>query len=207
MLVEIKVVVDTSVRDNIVEGYPRRVKAIFQVTRQTSTFIFKHGEYPFSSEEIIRWKKKQKFEADSESYKDTSNSGEIVKDLYKQADSITKRPQAEVDKYLSEREVTLKGDNIPRPYSKPVKKLLLASYSEPTTIQGISWPLALSGKDIISIAKTGSGKTLGFILPAIVHILNQSKRNYNDGPTVLVLLPTRELAQQVEEVAKTTAKQ
>jgi hypothetical protein len=51
----------------------------------------------------------------------------------------------------------------------------------------------------ISIAKTGSGKTLGFILPAIVHVVSQKKQNSMDGPApaVVVLLPTRELAQQV----------
>lgn len=55
---------------------------------------------------------------------------------------------------------------------------------------------------MISIAKTGSGKTLGFILPAIVHTMNQPPRQPRDGPSVLVLLPTRELAIQVEEVAR-----
>ncbi|KAI1704266.1 DEAD/DEAH box helicase domain-containing protein [Ditylenchus destructor] len=55
---------------------------------------------------------------------------------------------------------------------------------------------------MISIARTGSGKTLGFILPAIVHTMNQVPRSGDDGPIVLVLLPTRELAQQVEAVSK-----
>jgi ATP-dependent RNA helicase DDX5/DBP2 len=55
---------------------------------------------------------------------------------------------------------------------------------------------------MISIAKTGSGKTLGFILPAIIHTLNQPKRRPGEGPSVLVMLPTRELAIQVEEVAR-----
>lgn len=55
---------------------------------------------------------------------------------------------------------------------------------------------------MISIAKTGSGKTLGFILPAIVHTIAQVPRRPGDGPSVLVLLPTRELAIQVEEVAR-----
>lgn len=76
------------------------------------------------------------------------------------------------------------------------------NYVTPTTIQSISWPVALSGRDMISIAKTGSGKTLGFILPAIMHIKAQPARIPGDGPIVLVLLPTRELAQQVEQVVK-----
>ncbi|KAF7637334.1 hypothetical protein Mgra_00003303 [Meloidogyne graminicola] len=80
--------------------------------------------------------------------------------------------------------------------------LLCAHYNRPTSIQSISWPVALSGRDMISIARTGSGKTLGFILPAIVHTINQIPRRPNEGPTVLVILPTRELAVQVEEVAR-----
>ncbi|KAF7633844.1 hypothetical protein Mgra_00006702 [Meloidogyne graminicola] len=80
--------------------------------------------------------------------------------------------------------------------------LLFAHYHRPTTIQNISWPVALSGRDMISIAKTGSGKTLGFILPAIVHTINQIPRHPNEGPIALVIVPTRELAVQVEEVAR-----
>jgi superfamily II DNA/RNA helicase len=80
--------------------------------------------------------------------------------------------------------------------------LLYKYYSQPTVIQSVSWPTAMCGRDMISIAKTGSGKTLGFILPGIMHILKQPPRSMGDGPIVVVLLPTRELAQQVEEVSK-----
>lgn len=48
---------------------------------------------------------------------------------------------------------------------------------------------------------TGSGKTLGYILPAIVHINNQPSISRGDGPIALVLAPTRELAQQIQQVA------
>jgi len=56
--------------------------------------------------------------------------------------------------------------------------------------------MALSGRDMIGIAKTGSGKTLGFLLPAIVHINAQPLLKPGDGPIALVLSPTRELANQ-----------
>jgi superfamily II DNA/RNA helicase len=59
----------------------------------------------------------------------------------------------------------------------------------------------LSGADVVGIAQTGSGKTAAFILPAIVHINHQPYLERGDGPIVLVLVPTRELAQQVQEVA------
>jgi ATP-dependent RNA helicase DDX5/DBP2 len=66
----------------------------------------------------------------------------------------------------------------------------------------------LSGKDVVGIAETGSGKTLCYALPAIVHINSQELLQVlltlkGDGPIVLVLVPTRELALQIyEEVQK-----
>lgn len=46
----------------------------------------------------------------------------------------------------------------------PMEQQLFKQYQTPTTIQSISWPVAMSGRDIISIARTGSGKTLGVSL-------------------------------------------
>jgi superfamily II DNA/RNA helicase len=54
---------------------------------------------------------------------------------------------------------------------------------------------------MVAIAKTGSGKTLGYLLPAIIHTMNQDYLERGDGPIVLVLAPTRELAQQIKEQA------
>ncbi|XP_061628333.1 probable ATP-dependent RNA helicase DDX5 isoform X2 [Phyllopteryx taeniolatus] len=75
------------------------------------------------------------------------------------------------------------------------------NWIEPTPIQGQGWPVALSGKDMVGIAQTGSGKTLAYLLPAIVHIQHQPFLEHGDGPICLVLAPTRELAQQVQQVA------
>ena len=61
--------------------------------------------------------------------------------------------------------------------------------------------MALSGRDVVGIAQTGSGKTLSFLLPAIVHINAQAHIRSGDGPIVLVLAPTRELACQIQEEA------
>ena len=51
---------------------------------------------------------------------------------------------------------------------------------------------------MVGIAATGSGKTLAFILPAIVHVNAQELLEHGDGPIVLVLTPTRELACQIQ---------
>jgi superfamily II DNA/RNA helicase len=71
----------------------------------------------------------------------------------------------------------------------------------PTPIQSASIPLALRGRDLIGIAKTGSGKTGAFVIPAVLHITVQAPMRPGDGPIVLVLCPTRELAQQTTDTA------
>jgi ATP-dependent RNA helicase DDX5/DBP2 len=71
-----------------------------------------------------------------------------------------------------------------------------AGFKAPTPIQGQAWPIALSGRDLVAIAKTGSGKTCGFLLPGMLHI-QATRKDARMGPTLLVLAPTRELAVQV----------
>ena len=74
-------------------------------------------------------------------------------------------------------------------------------FAAPTAIQSQGWPMALSGRDVVGIAETGSGKTLTYCLPAIVHINAQPLLAPGDGPIVLVLAPTRELAVQIQQEA------
>lgn len=65
----------------------------------------------------------------------------------------------------------------------------------PVGLQGL--PIALSGRDMIGIAKTGSGKTAAFIWPMLVHIMDQKELEPGEGPIAIVVCPTRELCQQV----------
>lgn len=58
----------------------------------------------------------------------------------------------------------------------------------------------MQGRDIVSIAKTGSGKTCGFLLPGMLHI-KATRKDPRYGPTLLVLAPTRELAVQIKQEA------
>ena len=80
-----------------------------------------------------------------------------------------------------------------------MKEVIAAGFAAPTAIQSQGWPMALSGRDLVGVAATGSGKTLSFLLPAVVHINAQPYLQRGDGPIVLVLAPTRELAVQIEE--------
>src|SRR5438445_4545897 len=73
-----------------------------------------------------------------------------------------------------------------------------ASYFEPTPIQAALIPVALSGRDVIGQAQTGTGKTAAFLLP----FLDSWRDNNRPGPQALVLAPTRELVVQVSEEAR-----
>ncbi|KAL9454839.1 hypothetical protein AB3S75_010276 [Citrus x aurantiifolia] len=111
--------------------------------------------------------------------------------------------------YRRRHEVTVSGDEVPPPFMsfeatgfppELLREVHNAGFSSPTPIQAQSWPIALQSRDIVAIAKTGSGKTLGYLLPGFIHL----KRCRNDprlGPTVLVLSPTRELATQIQDEA------
>lgn len=111
--------------------------------------------------------------------------------------------------YRRRHEISVSGDNVPPPFttfeatgfpSEILKEATKAGFSAPTPIQAQSWPIALQGRDIVAIAKTGSGKTLGYLLPGFMH-LKRSRNNPQMGPTVLVLSPTRELATQIQDEA------
>jgi len=75
---------------------------------------------------------------------------------------------------------------------------LQRTFPSPSQIQAFTWPLTLQNKDIIGIAATGSGKTLAFLLPALVDMTVRRHDARRDGPGMLVMSPTRELAQQTE---------
>ncbi|XP_072105381.1 ATP-dependent RNA helicase DDX42 isoform X2 [Mobula birostris] len=72
-----------------------------------------------------------------------------------------------------------------------------SEYTQPTPIQCQGVPIALSGRDMIGIAKTGSGKTAAFIWPMLIHIMDQKELELGDGPIGVIVCPTRELCQQI----------
>ncbi len=75
-------------------------------------------------------------------------------------------------------------------------------FSQPTPIQSEAIPAVIGNKDVLGIAKTGSGKTAGYVLP-ILHNLQLAAVSQYREPTVLVLVPTRELADPVQQVFQT----
>lgn len=76
-----------------------------------------------------------------------------------------------------------------------------AGYEKATAVQEQTIPIALKGVDLLVSAQTGSGKTAAFLLPAMNRLLARSDKP-GRGPRVLIVTPTRELAQQVEKNAQ-----
>ncbi|MBP0574770.1 DEAD/DEAH box helicase, partial [Mycobacterium tuberculosis] len=84
--------------------------------------------------------------------------------------------------------------------SAPVLKALATEgYTQPTPIQTQAIPPALSGRDILGIAQTGTGKTAAFALPIIERLIADKRPASPRGCRALVLAPTRELASQIAD--------
>lgn len=134
------------------------------------------------------------------------------KNFYYEHPNVVARSSQEVEAFCREKEIALSGQGLlPKPvfsfmeagFPDHVMQSIQASgFANPSAIQSAAWPVALSGRDMIGIAATGSGKTLGFLLPAIVHINAQPHLSRGDGPITLALAPTRELAQQIQGEAQ-----
>ncbi|KAL6482572.1 hypothetical protein MHYP_G00074440 [Metynnis hypsauchen] len=108
--------------------------------------------------------------------------------------------------------ITTKGGKIPNPirnwkeFDLPPHILEVidkCGYKEPTPIQRQAIPIGLQNRDIIGVAETGSGKTAAFLIPLLVWITTLPKidriEDSDQGPYAVILAPTRELAQQIEE--------
>ncbi|KAK2815721.1 hypothetical protein Q5P01_026188 [Channa striata] len=132
------------------------------------------------------------------------------KNFYTEHPEVQRMSQYEVEEFRRKKEITIRGSGSPKAITAfhqahfpqyVMDVLIQQNFKEPTAIQSQGFPVALSGRDMVGIAQTGSGKTLAYLLPAIVHINHQPYLERGDGPICLVLAPTRELAQQVQQVA------
>ncbi|KAJ4338471.1 pre-mRNA processing RNA-helicase [Didymella glomerata] len=134
------------------------------------------------------------------------------KDFYTEPSEVSAMTPEEVADLRHEMDgIKVKPDDVPRPVTKWAQMGLLQAtmdvfqkvrYDRPTSIQAQAIPIAESGRDLIGVAKTGSGKTLGFGIPMIRHILDQRPLKPSDGPIGLILAPTRELSLQIKNELK-----
>ena len=127
------------------------------------------------------------------------------KDFYQEHASIVLLSHGEVSELRKALGVTVSGSQIPKCVCSfghlnlpdPILSVIrYLEFSTPTAIQSQAIPCALSGRDLIGIAMTGSGKTLAYVIPAIVHVMNNVATG---APRVAIVCPTRELAIQIEQ--------
>jgi ATP-dependent RNA helicase DDX5/DBP2 len=125
---------------------------------------------------------------------------------YSQSDQCKNRETSEIQNFLSSSKTSVQGQEEIKPILSlteaglPENLLTIletSKISSPTTIQSVAWPVALSGKDVIAVACTGSGKTLSYLIPLFLHITSQPPLEPGQGPICIVLVPTRELAKQI----------
>jgi len=117
-------------------------------------------------------------------------------------------PAEKVERSRGKRGIAVEGDDCMPPHARfedmklpaPILAALDAKGIEtPTPIQSQGLPIALTGRDMVGIAFTGSGKTLVFVLPAVLWALQeelQQPLRTGDGPVAIMLAPSRELARQ-----------
>ena len=167
-------------------------------------FIDQRRSQADKDQEQVRMKKEQKRE-DKQKWDDRHWSE-------KSMDEMTERDWRI---FREDYNIAIKGGKIPNPIRKwtesTIKKEIIdvidsVGYVDPTPIQRQAIPIGLQNRDIIGVAETGSGKTLAFLIPLLVWIQSLPKiariEDADQGPYAMVLAPTRELAQQIEEETK-----
>jgi len=134
------------------------------------------------------------------------------KNFYTEPAELSEITEAELaDLRLELDGIKVAGEKVPKPVQKwsqcglnvqsleVVRKL---GFDQPTAIQMQAIPAIMSGRDVIGVAKTGSGKTIAFLLPMFRHIRDQRPLEGTDGPIGLIMTPTRELATQIHKDCK-----
>lgn len=107
--------------------------------------------------------------------------------------------------YLLANEITIHDARAPppclelrsAPFVAALVQILRAQkgFTAPSAVQASSWPVAVSGRDVLAIAKTGSGKTLGFLLPVLTRCHREKAAGKTGSPIALIMAPTRELGE------------
>lgn len=140
------------------------------------------------------------------------NYESIRKSFYTEPVDLAEMTEEEVASLRLELDgIKVRGVDVPKPVQKwsqcglgvqtldVIRKL---GYENPTSIQSQAIPSIMSGRDVIGVAKTGSGKTIAFLIPMFRHIKDQRPLESMEGPVALIMTPTRELATQIHKDCK-----
>jgi len=147
----------------------------------------------------------------------TINHGNVTyqpfrKSFYHEPSELSEMTEEEVaDLRLELDGIKIRGVDAPKPVQKwsqcglgvqSLEVIQKLGYEKPSSIQTQAIPSIMSGRDVIGVAKTGSGKTIAFLLPMFRHIKDQRPLDSLDGPVGLIMTPTRELATQIHKECK-----
>lgn len=141
----------------------------------------------------------------------TIDYNSFQKNFYQEHEDIEKLTPEQSEQLRAKLEIKVFGKNPQKPvcsfahfkFDEQLMRVIRRSeYTQPTPIQAQAIPAILSGRNVVGIAMTGSGKTAAFLWPMLIHIRNQSHLKRGDGPIGVILEPTRELALQVYSEAK-----
>lgn len=155
-------------------------------------------------------KEKKEKKADKNGVDQVTSNTSDEQSGYSQASALTNLPQSEIDQFMEEKVVKVTDSSTEsapqlRPiisfdYLPPCDENLYAplkAFPAPSPIQAATWPLLFAGRDVIGIAETGSGKTLGFGLPCLKKLLDSKRPRKPYHPFAVIISPTRELAMQI----------
>ncbi|CAD6186443.1 unnamed protein product [Caenorhabditis auriculariae] len=220
-----QVLAPTSAQQEEIERKRRKKEVDKQNEESKKTLLEKHAEIK-EMEEDIDEEERQRREEEDLLNKVTQTSGLLaVAEMTKGAQfgksietgwrppkHIRNQSEQDFSKFRKRRGITVDGDNPPPPIGSflemkfpqsIIKGLKKKGIIVPTAIQMQGITVGLSGRDMIGIASTGSGKTITFVLPLVMFCAEQEyalpfKRG--EGPFALIIVPSRELARQIYEV-------
>eukprot|EP01012_Entosiphon_sulcatum_P005702 TRINITY_DN12581_c0_g1_i1.p1 TRINITY_DN12581_c0_g1~~TRINITY_DN12581_c0_g1_i1.p1 ORF type:complete len:642 (+),score=73.04 TRINITY_DN12581_c0_g1_i1:47-1972(+) len=142
---------------------------------------------------------------------DTEKLDPFSRDLYSESSVTAQRTDEEISEWRKRNFVFTAGIGTP---PKPVltveelqrldtlvAALKLRSVAEVTPLQGQLWPLALGGKSVLVVAPVAAGQVEAVAIPALHHVAAQAPLQPGDGPIALVLVTTKELAIEIQDVA------
>ncbi|KAG9762461.1 ATP-dependent RNA helicase DBP3, partial [Aureobasidium melanogenum] len=130
---------------------------------------------------------------------------------YTEHPGLTALPQSEIDAFIAEKFITVTDEAKASPAYRPItsfdyvpitdkaQRAPFANFKTPSPIQAAAWPYLYAGRDVIGVAETGSGKTMGFGVPCIRYISSLSAKEQKKGIKACIVSPTRELAVQIQE--------
>ena len=202
-------------RKGIVKAYREKNPGVLSKENAKKSFSEALSKFDFVSVEgkYVKFSKSGKEVKSNESEESKSSAPPSMVAVPNKV--MAAKASVQVEKYRKDNEMAVEGegaedakyepwqqfDSAREKFGKDVVDSVCKGFVTPTPIQAQSWPILNDGRDIIGIAETGSGKTLGFLLPAVAKMM-EKKAQRNKSPSILVVAPTRELAMQTSVVAK-----